>query len=111
MYGDIMTTSSLGLAIFKVFDKTFPESTHIYLVKEDDATKQFEVINNCNKIRQTFAADNLLILDEVHGVAVVDADTYSNPDKYFSYRRDMQQGINGNKTNILSAIMLKSDVI
>ncbi len=36
-------------------------------------------------------------------------DTYSNPEKYCSYRRDRQQGITGNRTNILSTIMISND--
>lgn len=34
-------------------------------------------------------------------------DTYSNPDKFYSYRRDTHRGITGNRTNILSTIAIK----
>jgi YfiH family protein len=35
--------------------------------------------------------------------------TYTNPEKYFSYRRDVHLGLTGNKTNILSVIVIKKN--
>jgi YfiH family protein len=48
------------------------------------------------KLRQSGVSD-ILNLSE---------DTYQNPDKYFSYRRDTHLGIAGKQTNMLSTIMI-----
>jgi polyphenol oxidase len=42
----------------------------------------------------------------INNIFNIGEDTYSNPDKYYSYRRDVAFGITGNKTNIVSTIMI-----
>jgi YfiH family protein len=66
---------------YKIFDKTYKQSTHIYVkYKANEATKITEINSNIKAIKDKFLVDNILILQQVHGNIVVDADMIDNFD-------------------------------
>lgn len=60
---------------FRIFDKQFTNSTHVY----DDFLP--EAKHNCNSIVKELRADALHVLNEVHGNCVVDVDKNHRFDK------------------------------
>jgi len=64
---------------FKIFDKTFTNSTHVYgLHRYEDKGKLQKIYNNYTAICNELNANNLLILKHVHENKVVDADLLTN---------------------------------
>lgn len=60
---------------FKIFDKRFAVSTQVYgQYRSKDPAKQQEARNNCAAVANDLNVRQLLILKQVHGVHVVDAD-------------------------------------
>lgn len=62
-----------GLIYYKIFDKTFKNSSHRY-IKKNDSVDEIEIIKNKKAIIEYFEAQNILILKQVHGVKIIDAD-------------------------------------
>lgn len=60
---------------FKVFDKSFKQSSHIYYDnKTDDVKKLTKIGENLAAIKLALKCSNLLILNQIHGNVVIDAD-------------------------------------
>ena len=65
---------------YKVFDKSYPDSTHNYNIHTfKDQVKIDQVKNNIDKVVSDFSAKNILLLNQVHGNKVVCVDD-SNAD-------------------------------
>ena len=61
---------------YKVFDKTFQNSTHIYGINRyEDANKHLEVRQNYHNIKNNLSVEHLVVLEQVFGSTVIDADT------------------------------------
>ncbi|WP_395476272.1 peptidoglycan editing factor PgeF [Rickettsia endosymbiont of Pantilius tunicatus] len=65
-----------GLVYYKIFDGTFKGSSHRY-VKKNNSTDEIEIIRNKKAITDYFKAENILILNQVHGTDIIDADDNS----------------------------------
>lgn len=60
---------------FKIFDKTFPDCSHLYATyRFTDDAKLREVNANLKAVSHSLAAENVLVINEIHGTTVVDAD-------------------------------------
>lgn len=60
---------------YRIFDKTNQESTHIYSKHLfEDGAKKAEVQSNIEAIKNSLAASELLILQQVHGTEIIDTD-------------------------------------
>jgi len=60
-----------GLVYYKIFDKTFNNSSHRYVKKNNSIT---EIVENKKSITTYFKAQDILILNQVHGNQIIDAD-------------------------------------
>jgi hypothetical protein len=62
---------------YKIFDKDYKDSSHIYnKLKHTDEAKLAEVENNIQSIKKYLAVDQLVVLNQIHGISVLDADQY-----------------------------------
>lgn len=60
---------------YRIFAKDFKQSTHLYAKHRlIDATKIIEVQHNRDLVQKELEATNLLVLKQVHGTNVIDAD-------------------------------------
>ncbi|XVN40543.1 MAG: peptidoglycan editing factor PgeF [Rickettsia endosymbiont of Argas persicus] len=62
-----------GLVYYKIFDKTFKDSSHRY-IKKSNSVSEIEILSNKKAIIDYFKSQNILILNQVHGVEIIDAD-------------------------------------
>lgn len=61
---------------YKIFDKGFKDSSGIYNInKFEDNTKLSEILLNINNIKKDLGAEDLLILNQVHGNKVIERTT------------------------------------
>lgn len=65
-----------GLVYYKIFDGTFKDSSHRY-VKKNNSIDEIEIIRNKKAITDYFKAEDILILNQVHGIDIIDADNNS----------------------------------
>lgn len=65
-----------GLVNYKIFDGTFKDSSHRY-VKKNNSIDEIEIIRNKKAITDYFKAEDILILNQVHGTDIIDADDNS----------------------------------
>jgi polyphenol oxidase len=65
-----------GLVYYKMFDKSYKHSSHIY-VKKNVSINLAEIEKNKKAIINHFSADDILILRQVHGNKIIDADIAS----------------------------------
>lgn len=63
-----------GLVYYKIFDKTFKESSHRY-IKKNNSIDEIEIAKNKKAITEYFKARDILILNQIHGVQIIDADS------------------------------------
>jgi len=65
-----------GLVYYKIFDKTFKKSSHRYIKKNNsvDEIAVDEIIRNTKAITEYFKVQDILILNQVHGIQIIDAD-------------------------------------
>ncbi|WP_342270364.1 peptidoglycan editing factor PgeF [Rickettsia endosymbiont of Orchestes rusci] len=62
-----------GLVYYKIFDKSYKHSSHIY-VKKNESTNLAEIEKNKKAIINYFSVEDILILRQVHGNKIIDAD-------------------------------------
>lgn len=67
-----------GLVYYKIFDKSYKHSSHIY-VKKNASTNLAEIEKNKKSIINYFSADDILILHQVHGNKIIDSDIDVRP--------------------------------
>ncbi|MGX6960195.1 MAG: peptidoglycan editing factor PgeF [Rickettsia endosymbiont of Pentastiridius leporinus] len=60
------------LVYYKIFDKTFKDSSHKYVKK--NKINEAEIIKNYKSITNYFQVSDILILKQVHGTKIIDAD-------------------------------------
>ncbi|RYE06268.1 MAG: peptidoglycan editing factor PgeF [Rickettsiaceae bacterium] len=77
---------------FKVFDKTFKASSHIYSIKNEVTSIEFqnkmtEIDCNLKQIKLAIKCNKLLLLNQIHGDIVIDADQINEFD-YTRYTGD-----------------------
>ena len=65
-----------GLVYYKIFDGTFKDSSHRY-VKKNNSIDEIEIIRNKKAITDYFKTQDILILNQVHGTDIIDADNNS----------------------------------
>lgn len=65
-----------GLVYYKIFDGTFNDFSHRY-VKKNNSIDEIEIIRNKKAITDYFKAKDILILNQVHGTDIIDADDNS----------------------------------
>jgi YfiH family protein len=64
-----------GKVYYKIFDKSFKRSSHIYAkYKSNDPLSTGTIDNNKKAVLSSLNADNILVLHQVHGNVVIDAD-------------------------------------
>ncbi|OZG31429.1 MULTISPECIES: peptidoglycan editing factor PgeF [Rickettsieae] len=61
---------------YKIFDKSFKQSSHVYSKKnKSGVSNNLEIVqNNRLAVVQHYNADNIIILQQMHGTKVIDAD-------------------------------------
>lgn len=59
---------------YKIFDLSFKKSSHIYSKKNDDPSHLEIVTNNRNSILDYYQANNLVILQQIHGTKIIDTE-------------------------------------
>ncbi|MCZ6901940.1 MAG: peptidoglycan editing factor PgeF [Rickettsia endosymbiont of Ixodes persulcatus] len=62
-----------GSVYYKIFDKTFNNSSHRY-IKKNNSISATEIVENKKSIITYFKAQDILILNQVHGNQIVNAD-------------------------------------
>lgn len=62
-----------GSVYYKIFDKTFNNSSHRY-IKKNNSINETEIVENKKSITTYFKAQDILILNQVHGNQIVNAD-------------------------------------
>lgn len=67
---------------YKIFDKSFKQSSHVYSKKNKFADpRQLEIVeNNRLAVVKHYNADNIVILQQVHGIQIIDADLIADSD-------------------------------
>ncbi len=67
---------------YKIFDKSFKQSSHVYSKKNKFGDpNQLEIVeNNRLAVVQHYNADNIVILQQVHGSKIIDADLITDSD-------------------------------
>lgn len=66
---------------YSIFDRSYKSSTHAYArYKTTDAAKLAEITNNISAIKKEFQCKDMLILQQVHGDVVIDADNMMDYD-------------------------------
>ncbi|MFV9890164.1 laccase domain-containing protein, partial [Rickettsia conorii] len=62
-----------GSVYYKIFDKTFNNSSHRY-IKKNNSINETEIVENKKSITTYFKAQDILILNQAHGNQIVNAD-------------------------------------
>ncbi|AFC72426.1 putative cytoplasmic protein [Rickettsia rhipicephali str. 3-7-female6-CWPP] len=62
-----------GSVYYKIFDKTFNNSSHRY-IKKNNSINETEIVENKKSITTYFKAQDILILNQTHGNQIVNAD-------------------------------------
>ena len=62
-----------GKVYYRIFDREFIKSSHVY-AKYKPGSDKTEIENNLQAVLTELSADNILILNQVHGSKVIDAD-------------------------------------
>ena len=61
---------------YSIFDRSYKLSTHDYAkYRATDEAKLAEITNNISAVKNEFQSKNILILQQVHGDVIIDADT------------------------------------
>ncbi|HJD56011.1 MAG TPA: peptidoglycan editing factor PgeF [Rickettsia endosymbiont of Pyrocoelia pectoralis] len=60
------------LVYYKIFDKTFKDSSHKYIKK--NKINEAEIIKNYKSITNYFQVSDILVLKQIHGTKIIDAD-------------------------------------
>lgn len=60
---------------YKIFDKSYKDSSHVYAkYKANSETKIAEINQNLENVKKELEANKILVLQQVHGNLIVDAD-------------------------------------
>ncbi len=67
---------------YKIFDKSFKQSSHVYSKKNKFGDpNQLEIVqNNRLAVVRHYNANNIVILQQVHGIKIIDADLITDSD-------------------------------